>query len=173
MNYAEYLRGLTKASNSYKSNWQGRDASEVTLRNSTLANNNNQTTHKGPGDSCIPCENKITSSTNIPGNGYNTDYSMDIITNRNAGGMAANDPVWGTAGGVTLRTAAEVSTLSYVTPNPVKTTSCYASDPGVKFRPIANSSNFIPVYSGWRNHVPVTNTGVLPDFEKKYPYPSG
>ena len=174
MNYAEYLTRLTKASNTYKSNWQARDASEVTLRNSTLANQNNKSTHQGPGDSCIPCEQNITSSTNVPGRGYNTDYSMSIIANRNAGGMANNDPVWGSAGGVNLITAAEVSTFTYIQPNPTripdsKLTIC--SDTSVKYRAIANTCNAAPAYSGWRNQVPVNSLGVLP--QQVYPYPSG
>jgi len=99
---------------------------------------------------------------------------MSIIANRNAGGMANNDPVWGTAGGVNLITAAEVSTFTYVQPNPTsipdsKLVIC--ADTSVKQRGLANSSNIAAAYSGWRNHVPVNGVGTLP--QQVYPFPSG
>jgi hypothetical protein len=94
---------------------------------------------------------------------------MDVVSNRKAGCVSCNDSVWGTAGGVNLKTCAEVSTILYVAPNP-GSTSCECADPGVPFHQVADPINASPAYSGWRNHVPVSSTGVLP--KQVYPFPS-
>jgi hypothetical protein len=145
MDYSKYIQMKMEAANTYKSNWKGRDASEVTLRNRDISSANNTSTHKGPLDSCIPCTLPRTSSTNPPGNGFNTDYSMDIITTRNAGCVHCNDTNWGTSGGVTLKTCAEVSTILVIPSNP-GSTSLQRGDPGINFRAIKNpcDTNLFP-----------------------------
>jgi len=135
MDYSKYIQMKMEAANTYKSNWKGRDASEVTLRKRDMSSANNTSTHKGPLDSCIPCTLPTLGSTNTPGNGFNTNYSMSIVSNRKAGCAQCNDPNWGASGGVTLKTCAEVSTILYIAPNP-GSTSCACADPGVPFHPI-------------------------------------
>ena len=145
-----------RAANNFKSNWQPRDASEVTMRNHDIANKNVTSTHKGPDDHCAVCTNHApTSSTNAPINGFSTDYTSLSITIKGAGEAHCKDSVWGTAGGVNLKTPAEIAYLSIMPLNPVKSTgdgkvsnnqalssivspNCYCADPGVKIHPIQN-----------------------------------
>lgn len=157
MDYGSYLKLKMKPANNYKSNWQPRDASEVTMRNQTIACANASSTHRGPDDSCAPCAvvSAPRSSTNRPNNGFSTDYTLENKGNKAAGLMACNDSVWGTAGGVNLKTQAEITALLAVPLNPVSSTGggyvanayslaasniavskCSIADPGVKIRPI-------------------------------------
>ena len=162
-----------KAANTYKSNWQARDASEVTLRNQARGNSNNKRTHIGPADSQIPCytPNPL-SSTNIPGKGFNTDFSMDIVGNRKAGGTHCLDPVWGKAGGVNLIGCDQASTIRAIPKQETsKSVSCYAPSPGIYFHQVADPTRASQPYTGWRNHVPGSGYGHLP--QPVYPYPSG
>lgn len=158
MDYGTYLSQKMRATNNFKSNWQPRDASEVTMRNRDIATKNVTSTHQGPDDHCVVCSNSPVSSTRAPNNGFSTDYSMDSVTAKRAGAAQCYDTVWGTAGGVNLKTAAEIAYLSIMPLNPVKSTGggivsnsqalssivsvgCYSADPGVKIRPIKNPSN--------------------------------
>ena len=173
MDYSKYIEMKQKAANTYKSNWQPRDASEVTLRNQARGNSNNKRTHQGPADSQIPCytPNPL-SSTNKPGNGFSTDYSMDIVGNRKAGGTHCLDPIWGKAGGVNLIGCDQVNTiLTNPGPQTSNSVSCYAPNPSVVNRGIADPIRASPAYSGWRNHVVVSLNGHIP--KPVYPYPSG
>jgi len=156
MDYGTYLSQKMRATNNFKSNWQPRDASEVTMRNRDIANTNITSTHKGPDDHCVICTIPTPlSSTNAPNNGFSTDYSSNPLTLKKAGGTHCQDPNWGTAGGVNLKTPAEIAYLSILPLNPVKstgggkvandqalssivTTNCYCADPGVPFHPIKN-----------------------------------
>ena len=162
MDYGSYLAQKMRATNNFKSNWQPRDASEVTMRNRDIATKNVTSTHQGPDDHCIVCVAPTsTSSTNAPNNGFSTDYSMDSLTLKTAGCSHCQDPVWGTAGGVNLKTAAEIAYLTIMPLNPVKSTGagkvanaealssivsvdCYSPDPGVKIRPIKNPLDLSP-----------------------------
>ena len=173
MDFSKYIEMKMKAANTYKSNWQARDASEVTLRNQAKGNTKNTRTHQGPDDSQIPCytPNPV-SSTNKPGNGFNTDYSMDIVGNRKAGGMHCADPVWGRAGGVNLIGCDQASTICAIPKQETsKSVSCYTPTPGIYFHAVADPTRASPPYTGWRNHVPAGSNGVLPI--PVYPYPSG
>jgi len=158
MDYGSYLQLKMRATNNYKSNWQARDASEVTMRNQSIATANVSSTHQGPDDHCIPCTKTLypVSSTNPPNNGHSKDYGADYtIGMKYAGQAACNDPVWGTAGGVNLKSQAEITALSAIPLNPVSSTGggyvandqsqavanivqskCLVADPGVKIRPI-------------------------------------
>ena len=115
MDYGSYLQLKMRATNNYKSNWQARDASEVTMRNRSIATANVSSTHQGPDDSCIPCTvaSHPTSSTNPPNNGFSSDYSSDYsLGMKKAGQSACNDPVWGKSGGVNLKTQSEISKMT-------------------------------------------------------------
>jgi len=158
MDYGSYLQLKMRATNNYKSNWQARDASEVTMRNQSIATANVSSTHQGPDDHCIPCvtTGQITSSTNPPNNGYSKNYGADYTLGMKLAGQAAcNDPVWGTSGGVNLKTQAEITLFSAVPLNPVSSTGsgyvanaqslavanivaskCLVEDPGIKIRSI-------------------------------------
>jgi hypothetical protein len=191
MNFGEYLQRKVKASNTYKSNWQGRDASEVTLRHVNMGNRPNSTTHHGPiPDSCtntaIPCK-----PPQAPGSGFSTDFSLDIVSNKKAGYANCDDPVWGTSGGVTLLNCAEVACILKPPSNPVKGTNvsippnaivitpdCYCADNGVlpNNRGVVvasdqqSSTTISGEYTGWRNQVPAGVNGPAP--KQFYPYPS-
>ena len=126
-----------------------------------------------------------------PGNGFSTDYSMDIVSNKRAGCANCSDTVWGTAGGVTLKSCAEVSTILSVPSNPIKGTNltisptnpiitsyCYCADPGVlpNNRGVVvasdevNSTTISGQYTGWRNQVPAPDNGSKR--RQVIPYPS-
>jgi len=115
-----------------------------------------------------------------PGNGFSTDYSMDIVSNKRAGCANCSDTVWGTAGGVNLKSCAEVSTILSVPSNPIKGTNltisptnpiitsyCYCADPGVLpnnrgvvvAKDEVNSTTISGQYTGWRNQVPAPDNG--------------
>lgn len=147
-----------RATNNFKSNWQARDASEVTMRNRDISSKTATSTHQGPDDNCVVCRNSPLSSTNAPNNGFSTEYSTDSVTLKNAGYNHCEDTVWGTASGVNLKTPAEIAYLCIMPLNPVKSTGagkvantqalssivradCYSADPGIKFRPIKNPCN--------------------------------
>jgi hypothetical protein len=188
MNFSEYIKRKQKAADTYKSNWQGRDASEVTYRRVNISNKPNSSTHHGPLPTCC------TGSTapeppQAPGSGYNTDYSMDIVSNKNAGYANCSDPNWGTSGGVTFRTCAEVTLLSTPPSNPVKGTNLtipstsilikpdpVCADPSVVQRGVVvcsdqnNSATISGRYTGWRNQVPASVNGGKP--KQVYPFPS-
>jgi hypothetical protein len=172
MDYSKYIEMKQKAANVYKSNWQARDASEVTMRNQAIGSANNKSTHQGPIDPCISCTlpNSL-SSTNPPTKGYSTDYSINTVTSRISGCIQCNDPVWGKAGGVTLIGCDQVTTI-LTPPNPTtsNSVSCYAPSTSVPFRQVASESNGSRSYTGWRNHVPTTGKGNIP--VQVYPYPS-
>jgi len=126
-----------------------------------------------------------------PGNGFSTDYSMDIVSNKRAGCANCSDTVWGTAGGVNLKSCAEVSTILSVPSNPIKGTNltisptnpiitsyCYCADPGVlpNNRGVVvasdevNSTTISGQYTGWRNQVPARDNGSKR--RQVIPYPS-
>lgn len=180
MDYSKYIQMKMEAANTYRSNWRARDASEVTARNQTLAQReNNASQHHGPVLTC-PTGNTKPPAVQPPGNGFSTDFSQDTVTQKPAGCANCNDVNWGSAGGVTLKSCAEVSTILALPANPIKRTEpiwgqtgtpaeycvpCADSGVYAGARALQISTNAVkasPAYSGWRNHVPVTGTGVLP-----------
>ncbi len=99
MDASRYLREKMRGQQVYKSNWQPRDASEVTLRNNAIAQANNSTTHRGPLPQCCS-DNTIRVPLPNPGKGFSTSYSSQIVSQRIAGCVQCNDPVFGKPGGV-------------------------------------------------------------------------
>lgn len=154
MDFSKYIEMKMQAANTYKSNWQGRDASELTMRKHQMAQKNNSSTHRGPANECCtggtPPTAKRPSS---PINGFSTTYEQSIVSQKVAGCVQCNDPVIGTAGGVQLLTCAEVATILAVPPNPVKGSECPCADPGVPLHQTYPPKT-IPSYTGWRNQVP-------------------
>jgi len=172
MDYSKYIEMKQKAANTYKSNWQPRDASEVTLRRQAIGNSGNKSTHKGVSDTCLPCNLPVVSSTNVPGKGYNSDYSMDVVSNRKAGCTVLNDTAWGKAGGVNLIGCDQVTKiLTAPSPTTSNSVSCYSENPGVVQRGIADPLRATPAFTGWNNHVVSNGNGHIP--KQVYPYPSG
>jgi hypothetical protein len=91
----------------YKSNWQPRTASEVTLRRRDISNANNNvlvagSTHHGPLPQCCS-DNTIRVPLPNPGKGFSTTYSSDIVTLRRAGCVDCQDPNFGKPGGVVVQ----------------------------------------------------------------------
>lgn len=149
-----------EAANNYKSYWQGRDASEVTSRQQNLAANLNQSRQWGPSPQgcCI--------NTADPNSGFQGNYSQDALTSKAAGCASCADQNWGQTGGIVLKTAAEISTILYETPNPVLGTKCCA-DPGIKMR--VSTLLTVPSYTGWYNHIPTSNSGGFYPVSPLYP----
>jgi hypothetical protein len=187
MDYSKYIQMKQKAANVYKSNWQARDASEVTLRNAAISNKPNSTVHQGPDNVCGSGSSNTSvpaTPSQAPGNGFSTDYSMDIVSNQRAGCASCQDVAWGTAGGVQFRTCAEVTLFTTPPSNPMKGTNltipdtdsiitppCVSrNDPGVVQRGFTNCSTVTPAYTGSRNQVPTSGNGQKP--LQQYPYPS-
>ena len=174
MDYSKYLQLKAQGQQVYRSNWQARDASEVTMRRQQMAsqntsassaNDNNQ--HHGPEAECCPKPGRPTS----PSRGFSTDYTQTRLINKPAGCANCQDPNFGAPGGVVIVGCAEAATISQIPNNPVKGSGICCADPGVVQRGVVDCKQVSPAYSGWRNQVPVSNTGVLP---LQYPpYPSG
>jgi hypothetical protein len=175
MNASKLIEMRAQASNTYKSNWQPRDASEVTMRKMQMSQKNNSSVHKGPSNECCTDNTKKRSSSPTPG--FSTDYSQQIVFEKKAGCANCNDPNFGAAGGVQLITCSEVATILVNEPNPVKGSSCYCADPGITRQPFPRDCSVIePAYTGSRNQVPIIkeqgqNHGHYP--KQQYPYPSG
>jgi hypothetical protein len=151
MDYSKYIQMKMEAANTYKSNWQGRDASEVTLRKQQTAQSSNSSGHRGPNVGCVANDGSQRPSS--PTNGFSTDYSLGIVSNKIAGGMACNDAVFGQPGGVNLKSCAEVSTILTVPANPRSSALTCCSDPGVKFHQVYPPAA-VPSYTGTYNNVP-------------------
>ncbi len=172
MDSSKLTQMRAKASNTYRSNWQPRDASEVTLRHEQISQRNNSTTHRGPSQECCSDGARPVPRSISPTNGFSTSYSSEIVFERKAGCAQCNDPNFGTSGGVQLLTCSEVATILTNPENPIKGSSCYCADPGVKRqRGIVRSTNMIPSYTGWRNQVPARPRGTLAS-RILPPYPS-
>lgn len=159
MDASKLTQMRAKASNNYKSNWQPRDASEVTMRKLQQSQKHNASIHQGPVTGCCTSEASLTN----PTNGFSTDYSQQIVFQRKAGCAQCNDTNFGAPGGVQLLTVAECETIRSHLPNPVKGVSCYCSEPGIYKREGVVSSIYMqPSYTGWRNQTPVPTNGTLP-----------
>lgn len=176
MDFSKYIQMQMEAANTYRSHWRPRDASEVTLRNQSMVQQNNASTHRGPVDECCAYD-PHPNSTAPPQRGFSTDYSMDSVTMRPAGCANCNDAAWGASGGVTLQNCSTIATILQKPLNPMKRAEpfwgtdrpidqvCEPCQTGGVI-PTARTAWFsyvetksAPAYSGWRNHVPITNTG--------------
>jgi hypothetical protein len=163
MDASKLTQMRAKASNTYRSNWQPRDASEVTQRRAQMSQKDNSSTHQGPGTECCTGggPNLVSSARAAsPSRGYSTTYSEQIVFEKKAGCAQCADPNFGAPGGVQLLTCAEVATILAEPPNPVKGSSCYCADPGIYKQPgVVSAAEMTPSYTGWRNQVPTLTPG--------------
>lgn len=175
MDYSKYIQMKMQAANTYKSYWQPRDASEVTLRKVFQAQNTTgvQTSgalsnlHQGPAAPTC-CPEGIPNSADPPANGFSTDYSQDQTFGRIAGNTICQDPNWNASGGVTLIGCDQVATILTIPANPVKSSArdCCA-DPGVVQRGVVTG---VPVpYTGVYNQIPAGSNGVAVGNYPLYP----
>ena len=186
---SERLKMKMNAANTYKSNWQGRDASEVTLRVNDMANNNRASNHQGPNPETCTTANCVKDTIDYipsPQNGYSKTWTTELI-NPKAGCVDCADPNWGAPSGVTLKTCAEVSTILALPANPIKgtrpiygnlypvpVTAFPCTGPGIvasaKAAQIASQvKEATPAYTGWRNHVAADGKGHTPLQIPSYP----
>jgi len=136
-----------ESANTFKSYWQPRDASEVTLRNQSIGNTyNNNNSHQGPITSnCCP----VALASN-----FTTDYTQDAVNLRNAGCALFTDSNWDKPGGVTLKSCIEVSTIGYRPLNPVLGTwKCLPNSDGNR-QITPSCCNINPAYTGVYNQRP-------------------
>jgi hypothetical protein len=149
----------------YKSNWQARDASEVTLRDQSKAVKTNAEKQWSPV--VVTCSNNCSYEGAPAGNygpyaptsGYNPTYDAETIALKNAGCSACSDGNFGAPFGITLKTCQEISSILYEAPNPVlgKTPCCKSSE--LIRRNIYSPCNLMPAYTGVYNQVPTNNAG--------------
>ena len=184
---SERLKMKMNAANTYKSNWQGRDASEVTLRNNDKGNKNRASNHQGPlPETCTTCPSLDYIPS--PGDGYSKTWTTERI-NPKAGCADCADPNFGAPSGVTLKTCAEVSTILAIPANPIKgTRPIYGNlypvpvtafpclSPGIVLSAKAaqiesQCGQAKPAYTGWRNQIPASGNGN--GLNQVPPYPSG
>lgn len=128
MNSSELLRRRQEAANQYKSYWKPRDASEVTIRNSTKGANYEVRTPPSVGlnnTTCatFPCETGIG-----PGNGFSPDYTNDTVVSAKAACAVCQDVNWSKGGGFTLKTDSEVNAILYDSPITVGTSNYYTTN---------------------------------------------
>ena len=175
MDASKLTQMRAKASNTYRSNWQPRDASEVTLRKRDMSLKNDSSNHQGPVIPCCAGNIPPTNRSVSPTNGYSTPYVAEPVFLKKAGCADCNDPNFGAPGGVQLINCTEAATIIAPPPNPVKGVSCYCADPGIYRQPFpADCSIIEPAFTGALNQVailPNQKYGHLP--KQQYPYPSG
>ena len=111
MDASKLIKMRTEAANLYRSNWQPRDASEVTQIKAARAAAGNSRIHHGPQSNC--CNDGFTpiigvQSTAQPG-GFSTTYSYDAVRERTTGCTLCNDAVYGTAGLRVLKDCSDVA----------------------------------------------------------------
>jgi hypothetical protein len=177
MDSSKLTQMRAQASNTYRSNWQPRDASEVTMRHMQMSQKNNKSTHNGTIQGCCSDNKPPAERASSPTKGYSTTYSEQPVFDKKAGCAQCNDTNFGKSGGVELLNCAEVATILQNPANPVKGSSCYCAAPGIYRQPFpADCSIIQPEYTGSRNQVPIIkeqgeNNGHLP--KQQYPYPNG
>jgi hypothetical protein len=154
-----------EAANVYRSNWKPRDASEVTLRNGSIAANTGYARNQGPLPQC--CAGSFGNDI-VPNKGFTPSVLNVNIAEQAAGCASCADVNWGKSGGVRLKTCEEVNTILTRPLNPVKgqglccTSTEYISPKRDKGCPT------IPSYTGWLNHIP---TNGEPGHIQVYPLP--
>jgi len=184
---SERLKMKMNAANTYKSNWQGRDASEVTLRNNDIGNKNRASNHQGPlPETCSTGNCPSLDYIPSPGSGYSKTWTTERI-NPKAGCADCADPNFGAPFGVTLKTCAEVQTILALPANPINGTqpiygNLYpipktpfpCTGPGIV--PSAKEAQIEsqckqskPAYTGWRNQVATDGKGNTPLQIPSYP----
>jgi hypothetical protein len=184
---SERLKMKMNAANTYKSKWQSRDASEVTLRVNDMANKNRASNHQGPNpETCSKGNCPTLDYIPSPGSGYSKTWTTEGI-NPKAGCADCADPNWGAPFGITLKTCAEIETILELPANPIKgTRPIYGNlypvpvtafpclSPGIV--PSAKAAQIEsqcrqakPDYTGWRNQVPASGNGHVLNQVPSYP----
>ena len=110
MDSSQYLRSKLRNQQIYKSNWQARDASEITNRHNQMAQANNATIHHGPLPECCT-GNTLRVPLPNPGRGFSTDYSASTVFQRKAGCAQCHDEVIGKPGGVVVKDCCQGITI--------------------------------------------------------------
>ena len=110
MDSSQYLRSKLRNQQIYKSNWQPRDASEVTNRHNQMAQANNATTHHGPLPECCT-GNVLRVPLPNPGRGFSSDYSASTVFQRKAGCAQCHDENFGQPGGVVVKDCCQGITI--------------------------------------------------------------
>jgi hypothetical protein len=134
MDASKRTQMLQEAANTYRSNWQRRDASEVTMRQAFIGQAPKNTgrptlndlpvfygtsnaVHNGPANTCPTNGSPIPAAG--PGNGFSTHYTNDYVTGSIAAGVILNDNAWGNSGGVVLKSCQAASNILSMSSNPV------------------------------------------------------
>lgn len=160
MDASKLIKMRTEAANLYRSNWQPRDASEVTQIKTARAAAANSRIHQGPQSNC--CNDGFTpiigiQSTAQPG-GFSTTYSYDAVRERTIGCTLCSDAVYGKSGVTVLKDCSEVELILSHPPNPVKGRTadcCYSTE--VVQRGVTGNCEVgpcPPAYTGYLNQVP-------------------
>jgi hypothetical protein len=146
-----------QAANNYKSHWKPRDASEVTMRNNQIVLKNSTPFHRGPvADTCTDgCPTKTTS---VPIGNFTTSYTADVSFMKAAGSVCF-DPNWSAPGGVNLKSATEISTIGYITPNPLLGSQPCYNNVNTYHRVVPSASNLSQAYTGSDNQVATNGKG--------------
>jgi hypothetical protein len=160
MDASKLIKMRTEAANVVRSNWQPRDASEVTQIKAARAAAGNSRIHQGPQSNC--CNDGFTpiigtQSTAQPG-GFSTTYSYDAIRERTIGCVMCGDTAYGKPGYRILKDCSDVALILSHAPNPVKGRTadcCYSTE--VVQRGVTGNCEVgpcPPAYTGYLNHVP-------------------
>ena len=149
----------------FRSNWQGRDASEVTLRNASIATNTNRPSNLGPA---VQCCNGLFGNDTVPNKGFTASVESVNIAVQSAGCANCADENWDTPGGVTLKTCQEVKTILQRPLNPVKGQGYCCTSTEYIVPKKDKGCPTIPSYTGWLNQVP---TNGEPGHIHVYPLP--
>jgi hypothetical protein len=172
MDASKLIKMRTEAANVVRSNWQPRDASEVTqiktaraaaeVTRFNAARNAGQNVliHQGPQSNC--CNDGFTpiigtQSTAQPG-GFSTTYSYDAVRERTIGCTLCSDVVYGKSGVTVLKDCSDVALILSHAPNPVKGRTadcCYSTE--VVQRGVTGNCEVgpcPPAYTGYLNQVP-------------------
>jgi hypothetical protein len=94
MDASKLIQQRMERMQNYSSNWQPRDASEITTRQLQMSQKNNSSKHNIP---VINCCSSITENTSP-----STTYSEQIVFQKKAGCVQCNDPNFGKSGGVVI-----------------------------------------------------------------------
>ncbi len=163
MDASQLTRKRVQAGNFYRSNWQPRDASEVTNRNNQMSQKDNSSTHRGPTPVCCTGGTLPVNRSTSPTNGYSTTYSQEIVFQKKAGCAQCNDPNFGAPGGVQILSCGELATILANDPNPVKGQEKCCASPGINGQPGVWDAKYMrPSYTGWRGQTPAPAEGTLP-----------
>jgi hypothetical protein len=123
------------------------------MRNQQIATKNNNPLHQGPISNCCPSK-----TTNVPSGNYTTSYTADVAFMKAAGSVCF-DPNWSAPGGINLKTTAEISTIGYITPNPLLGSQPCYNNVNTYHRVVPSASNLSQAYTGSYNQVATNGKG--------------